>query len=428
MLNNTQQIAFDQIMKLDKNYFLTGFAWTGKSYLVHSIIEECKNKNIEIAVASTTGSSAVDIGGTTYHSLFWLFGMHHDWMEIKWLKRDFKDVELIIIDEISMMWPDMLDVIDKKLRANTGYDLPFGGIKLLLVWDKKQLWPIYSGDTELIEKIRNKYDELEFYKAEAFKTFEEISLTEIMRSTDEKFLSLVNRIREWDNTPLLEFQKERVDNPDAVHIAFRNDWVDTYNKEKLSQLATEDFDYVGNYFGDFKQSDCTSPQIIVLKVWAKVMITKNLKEEWLTNGDMGIITKLTNDSITFLSDRLQKEFTLTKQTFFKSEYSNKDPHDKNEILNDFEKKFLFADHYEMNDETWEYEEIPPKSKLYPIITWKFIQFPIKLAWAMSVHRSQWKTFEKMTLVIWRYDNRNIRQCYVWISRWQTYENTFIKYI
>lgn len=428
MLNIQQQEAFNCIMELKNNYFLTGFAGTGKSYLVHSIIEECKKQNIEIAVASTTWSSAVDIGGTTYHSLFGLFGMHYDGMEIKGLKRDFNDVELIIIDEISMMWPDMLDLIDKKLRANTGYDLPFWWIKMLLVWDKKQLWPIYTGDKELIQKIQDKYWELEFYCAKSFETFKEISLIEIMRSTDEKFLWLVNRIREWDNTPLLEFQKERVDNPESVHIAFRNDWVDEYNRDKLNNLVTEDFDYVGNYYWEFKTTDCTSPHIITLKVWAKVMITKNMKEEWLTNGDMWVITNLTNDSITFLSDRLKQEFTLWKQTFYKSEYSNTESHDKNEILTDFEKKFLFTDNYELNEETWKYEEIPPTSKLYPIITGKFVQFPIRLAWAMTIHKSQWKSFNKMTLVIWRYDNRNIRQCYVGISRWRTYDNTFIKYI
>jgi hypothetical protein len=431
MLNNQQQLAFDKILALDTNYFLTWYAGTGKSYLVHSIIDECKQLWIEIAVASTTWSSAVDIWWTTYHSLFWVFGMYTDDMEIHGLKRNFSEIELIIIDEISMMWPDMLDLIDKKLRFNTWLDLPFGGIKLLIVWDEKQLGPIYQ-DTDsnknIIKLLKDKYWVLEFTSAKIYSTFEKIELTEIMRSKDEKFISLLNRVREWDNTPIADFKKERFDNPDSVHIAFRNDWVNAYNNEKLDSIATSEYVYRWYYFWDFKTTDCTSPEVLALKVGARVMITKNLNELWLTNGDIGTITALTDTNIVFLSDRLNCESDIKIETFYKQDYSGKESHDKNKILLDFEKKSIFVDRYKFNLEKELFEEIKSEFKLYPIVTWKFVQFPMKLAYAMSVHKSQWKTFEKMTLVLGRFDKSNIRQLYVGLSRWQSYENTYVKHI
>lgn len=420
MLTSEQQVAFNKILTLDKNYFLTGYAGTGKSYLVQAVIEECNKQNIKIVICSTTWSSAVDIGWATYHSTFWVFGQYIEWMAVHSLKKDFSEVELIIIDEISMMWPDMMDLIDKKLRHNTQADLPFGGIKLLIVWDKKQLWPIYEKDSQVTLDLIDKYKELEFTSADAYKTFETIELKEIQRSKDEKFIALLNRLRDGDISVHMEMKKERTEVEWAIYIANSNKFVDEFNANKLNALEWELYSITWFSAWEFKLTDSTTPYTLQLKIGARIMVTKNL--DLMKNGDIWTVQAISANIITIFSDRLQQSIDISRSTFYKQEYANSWEFDRNGILSPFEKSWIFKDKYDEDG-----EEIEPTSKLYPVVVWKFTQFPIKLAWGMTVHKSQGKTFEKIVMVIQRFQ-KDPRLLYVWFSRWQSYDNTFVKYV
>lgn len=370
-------------MRSWRNVFLTWNAWTGKTYLIQKFISELKAEGKNVIVTAPTGIAAINAGWTTIHSTFKVFGYYPDNVPHKQQKVEWRKIDLLVIDEISMVWPDLLDYLDCILRKERKLSDPFGWLQTVVVWDKKQLPPVYVGysneDKTAIAKIKNKYWELSFDKAKVFESFETLCLTEPQRQKDPHMISLLNRIWQWDLTAIKEFKIGKW-SENSVHIMPYNDMVDTHNYRELLKLPWKEVIYEGKAFGDFNEKEFTVPKTLKLKRWARVMLCKNYAQEWLVNWDTWIVISLSPDEIVFKSDRTWENYHFTKAKW--------------------EKKSI----------EWVEESI----------VWTYEQMPFKLAYAITVHKSQWLSFDDVCVHVTSNMNREL--AYVAFSRCTNYEN------
>lgn len=380
----TQEEAFT-IMDSGENCFLTGRAGTWKSYLTEKFIQNKRDNGKSVIVVAPTGIAAINIGWATIHSTFKMFGTYLLKRPIKPQTVNWMYINTIIIDEISMVWPDFLDYIDYLLKEERWSDAPFGGIQMILVWDKKQLPPVYVARTPAeqydLDKLTEKYGQLTFDKAESYKWFHEIELQEIKRTTDTKLIEILNSIREWDMSVLSQIQKWKWDN-ETVHLKPFNTLVDKHNQQKYLSLPWEGTIYTGKMSWDFKENECITPLKLSLKVWARVMVTKNL-ECWLVNGDLGTVEELHKDYVVIHSDRYDSSYDIDIVQWKRIEYQG------------------------MSE-----KEI-----------WSFSQIPLKLAWAMTIHKSQGLTLDNVCVTYTK--NMAKELTYVWLSRATSYEKLFL---
>lgn len=380
----TQEQAFE-ILNSWKNCFLTGRAGTGKTYLTEMFIKNKRDNGDWVVVVAPTGIAAINIWWATIHSTFKMFGTYLLKRPVKFQSVNWMYINTIIIDEISMVGPDYIDYIDYLLKEERWSDLPFGWIQMIFVWDKKQLPPVYVGRTDTekfeIDKLKQKYGELIFDRAESYQWFQEIELDEIKRTTDPKLIGILNSIREWDMSALSQIQKWKGD-AETVHLKPYNTLVDKHNLQKFISLDGESKTYIGKISWDFKENECITPLSLDLKVWARVMVTKNL-ECWLVNGDLGTVEELHKDYVVIHSDR-------------------------------------FNAHYDIDTVEWkriEYQGMSEKE------IWTFSQIPLKLAWAMTIHKSQGLTLENVCVTYTPKMEKEL--IYVWVSRATSYEKLFL---
>lgn len=384
-----QEQAF-KILTSGKNCFLTGKAGTGKSYLTQQYIEYLKENNKEVIVCAPTGVAAINIGGATIHSTFIMHGMYpflkpYKPQKIKWVK-----IKTLILDEVSMVGPDYLDYINFILQEERWSIRPFGWIQVVLVGDEKQLPPVYSAtfeqDQKNLQLVMNKYNNnLVFTQANAFIDweFESLELDEVKRQTDPKLIDLLNRVREWDLSALDGFQ-QGYGHAHTVHLRPYNKMVNSFNDKRLALIKEPEHTYLGIITDKFDIKNAITPQILVLKKWARVMVTVNHKETWLVNGDMGTIIDLDDAHVTIVADRFpDKQFELGKYTWNQIEYAE-----------------------------WDEEVIGT-----------YTQMPLKLAWALTVHKSQGLTLESVSVNIVR--GMQPAMLYVALSRCVSWEGLYV---
>lgn len=388
LLNNTSQ-----------NLFITGKAGTGKSTLIDYFRHHTHKK---VVVLAPTGIAALNIRGQTIHSFFQFPPRLIHKSSLKKLTNDriYKDVDRIVIDEISMVRADLLDGIDHFMRMH-GRDknLPFGGAQMVFIGDLYQLPPILRDEDKQVYK--RLYDTPYFFGAEAFKSipFKLIELTKIFRQSDDEFIEILNSIRIGEiKTNTLESINKRVVKDisslpkDSITLATTNKVANGINESELNKINNPMFIYHATIKGDFPvdQEGNSLPVDLELKLkkGARVMFVKNDKGRRWVNGTIGIV------------EELGKEWIKVK-------------------LNEPSFKGIV----DVPLEKWErikYSYDEDKNEIIPTVLGELIQYPFKLAWAITIHKSQGMTFNRVTVNYARSPFAH-GQTYVALSRCRTLE-------
>jgi len=374
-INDLQDLDYFEscVKRLDlsnRNYIFRGAAGTGKTTLIH-LIKKRINKNI--AVLAFTGIAACNVGGSTIHSFFSfpsrIINPDKD-LDIPAEKRKIiQALEILIIDEYSMVSAYLLDAIDITLRKiRKKKDLLFGGVKLVLVGDHMQLPPIIDKTgLEILESIYP--DSLHFFNAKSYNhnNFEIETLTKIYRQDDPVLIKYLNKVRDrnFTNKDLIDFNNLVLDKDvtpeNIITLTFTNKQAELINQEKLDDINSDKYIYKCEETG-YKKVKCTAERELILKVGARVMMLKNHK--FWNNGTLATISRLNEKSIWVNIKGNEYEVEKDKWESFT---------------------------YKLGDKTKDINNILSK------VVGTFTQFPIKLAWAATVHKSQGQTFESMIL-------------------------------
>lgn len=398
-------MALDIVETTNQSFFLTGGAGTSKSTFIRYLKEKL-NKNI-ITIAPTA-VAAQNIGGMTAHSFFQL-PSRPLLLEDPAIKRFspnsekrliLENLDLLIIDEVSMMNSNLIDAIDCSLRRNNQLPkLPFGGKQVLFVGDLFQLKPVVNGkDNEFLKDLYpNGY---RFYKARVFKEMDlqTIKLTKIYRQKDQHFVNLLERVK-FNFLLHNDFNilNSKLINSEEIHkmeyvitIATTNKIVNQVNDQHLLQLDTPNFSYDAKIQGDFPQNTFPTESQLKLKVGAQVIFVLNDDNKRWVNGTIGIIEKLNKEVVWVkLKDDSIHEVLRCKW-----------------------------DNYD-----YEYDFVNYKIILKVVGT--FEQFPLKLSWAMTIHRCQGKTFDRV-IVDFGTGVFGEGQAYVALSRVTSFNGLFLK--
>lgn len=404
-LQLTQEFTqyFELFENSNQNYFLTGNAGTGKSTLIQYFREQTKKK---VVVLAPTGLAAINIQGQTIHSFFKFpprFLTQQIVERIDKYNRIYKSVDTILLDEASMIRADLLDGIDWFMRR-FGRDraFPFGGAQVILVGDLFQLPPIVTNqDREVIDHF---YETPYFFSANAFRNgdFKTIELTEIFRQKDPRFIRTLNTIRKgYVDMEVLEpinQQKRSTDTVNArntsVTLTTTNYIANQINDQELSKLPLPEFSYNSAVIGSFpvKEENLPVPTNLVLRKNARIMFVKN-GTRWV-NGSLGVVETLSKDEIKVRLDSNGEVVSVPKE---KWEYI----------------------HYEL-DEADDSLEQKALGELH--------QYPLRLAWAITIHKSQGMTFDRVNIDYSRSPFAH-GQTYVALSRCRTLEGiTLSKHI
>lgn len=384
---NTDNQEFQNALQIlnftHRSLFLTGKAGTGKSTFLRYIAATTKKKHIVLA---PTGIAAINAGGSTLHSFFKLpfhpLLPNDSQYSIRNLRKTMKyngekckllrEVELIIIDEISMVRADIIDFIDKVLRVyNRNMREPFGGKQMLFVGDIYQLEPVVRDeDRQLLHPF---YPSAFFFDAKVFQQMQLVSieLTKVYRQNDPTFIALLDHIRTSAVTATdlytlnhqVGAQIDTTANGLAITLSTRRDTVDYINSTRLRELEGETTLFEGVIEGDFPENNLPSPLHLELKVGAQVLFVRNDKEKRWVNGTLGTITGFTQN---------EEDAPGTIQVCTE---------DGAEL--DVEREIWGNIKYSFNEKEQKIEE-------QTIGT--FRQFPLRLAWAITVHKSQGLTF------------------------------------
>ena len=396
--------AFDYIQNTHQNIFLTGKAGTGKTTFLHRVKQECVKK---LAVVAPTGIAAINAKGMTIHSLFQLpFGLHlpNRKKQYSHFSKDkislIKGLDLLIIDEISMVRADVLDAIDKVLRRFKDYRQPFGGIQLLMIGDLHQLPPVVKNEDWQLLKVH--YDSPYFFDSNAWKRTHPITieLTHIYRQSDRTFIDLLNKVRDnqldqkilatLNSRYIVNFQPKEADG--YITLTALNRTAQAINQEKLAALTTAKHQFKAKITGEFPASAFPTKELLNFKVGAQVLFIKNDRsaEKRYFNGKIGQITAIEKEAIYV---RCQDEEDVIKVVC--AEWKNVK--------------------YELDKTT---NEITEKEKGI------FTQYPLKLAWAITIHKSQGLTFEKAIIDAQAAFAHG--QVYVALSRCKSFEGIVLR--
>lgn len=382
--------ALETIKSTKQSLYLTGKAGTGKTTFLKELKKYTKKNMIIVA---PTGVAAINAGGSTIHSFFKikpnLFTPDDKRLRVKVPKGDsdptsiyetfrynneqlkiLRKLDILIIDEASMVRCDLLDLIDKLLRVfrtkkGNELNVPFGGVQILMIGDVYQLPPVVKNDEWGI--MKKWYKSAYFFDALCYKSagFKSIELKKIYRQKDNVFIELLNRVRNCKTTQAdLELLNNKY-NPSFsstkdkyITLTTHNDKADAINEQKLKELKEEEYSFEADTYGNFRDNIFPAPKTLRLKKGAQVMFLRNSQEQGYWNGALGVITGLSDYGITIELNGKSIDLDMAK-------WENIE--------------------YIWNSKTEEIEEN---------VAGSFIQYPIRLAWAITVHKSQGMTFNR----------------------------------
>lgn len=393
-ITNDARHVLQFINQTQQSIFLTGKAGTGKTTLLRQIIETTHKNTVVVA---PTGIAALNAGGVTIHSMFQLplSGFIPDYktsisiseyqkFETKnTLVKHFKmsgqkrsvlqNMELLIIDEVSMLRADLLDAIDFTLRKTRKIDQPYGGIQVLFIGDLQQLPPVVKNEEWQV--LRNYYRGIFFFNAHVIHELPPlyIELSKIFRQSDEQFIAVLsnlrdNKVSKQDVELLNQFVQPNFDikkNKGYISLTTHNAKADQLNAVSLNDIKEKSVFYKADVMGDFPEKIYPIEFSLELKVGAQIMFIKNdlSLEKNYYNGKMGVIKSLAQEEILIYFPDEHKTIEVEKYEWKNIRYS-------------------------VNTTTKEIDEE---------VLGTFVQYPIKLAWAITVHKSQGLTFEKAVL-------------------------------
>ena len=370
--NQELRNAWDFVEHTGISIFLTGKAGTGKTTFLRALKEHSNKRNVIVA---PTGVAAMNAGGMTIHSFFQLplspfvpnanIKNRFDYSKEK--RKIMRTLDLLIIDEISMVRADVLDAIDSVLRRFREPNKPFGGVQLLMIGDLQQLTPVVTPTEE--ELLQRYYDTPYFFGSKALRSinYVTIELTHVYRQQDETFITLLNNIRE-DNVSESDLQRlnQRYDptfqpkqGSDYIRLTTHNRMAESYNEDQLRNLPTRAYTFSAETEGNFPEYNYPTDFNLTLKVGAQVMFIRNDNIGRYYNGRIGHVTYVDNEKISVLCPGDEEPFDVEAETWENTKYT-------------------------LNEKTKQIEAE---------VQGTFKQYPLRLAWAITIHKSQGLTFE-----------------------------------
>jgi hypothetical protein len=401
--NPAMQMATDYLTSTNTIVFLTGKAGTGKTTFLQNLRQSSTKK---LAVVAPTGVAAINAGGMTIHSFFQLSfgpiipsGNGRPELHYNQEKKDLlASLELLIIDEISMVRPDVLDQIDLILRNIKGSSYPFGGIQVLLIGDLSQLSPIIK--EEEWSMLRSYYTTPYFFSSMVMQKarYVCIELNHVFRQKEQAFVDILNEVRNQTisqaSLELLNAQYQPDFTPDAddpyITLTTHNSIAQQVNNERLAMLEGQEIEFVANVRGDFPKDAYPTDTSLKLKVGAQVMFVKNdgSAEKLFYNGKIGTVTRVEGKTVYVQCGKDSNEIAVEAV-----EWSNIKYQLEGEAIN------------ETN-------------------AGSFAQMPLKLAWAITIHKSQGLTFDKAIIDV--SESFAHGQVYVALSRCRSLQGMILR--
>ena len=409
-------VAFDIVENTRRNVFLTGEAGTGKTTFLKRVLRDSDKRCIVVA---PTGVAAINAGGSTVHSMFGLptrmflptmsvvdpnvsqnIPMLQSHFHYPKVKLDlFKNLDLLIIDEISMVRADLFDAIDHALRFARRSQLAFGGVQVLLIGDLFQLPPVVKNDEKAM--LETYYESEFFFSAKAYFALNvmQMQLNKVYRQSNRTFISLLNNVRNAQlNEGDFEILQERYqphfepDEEGFVTLCSHNSTADQINKDKLAKLTGESYKFEAEIKGDFFESQYPAEPILELKEGAQVMFIKNdiSGEKKYYNGKIAVVSSITNDKIEVVVPNSREIIEVEKDIWQNLKY--------------------------------QYDEVEDRVSQNEVGSFK--HFPLKLAWAITIHKSQGLTLEKVIIDAER--SFAPGQVYVALSRCVSLDGLYLK--
>ncbi len=385
--SNTQlQLAYDFVQFTGRNIFLTGKAGTGKTTFLHNLKTHSSKR---LVVTAPTGVAAINAGGVTIHSFFQVsFGpLVPDYQPTETIDgvrqtkvnrfskekiNIIRSMDLLVIDEISMVRADLLDGIDTTLRRFRNRNLPFGGVQLLMIGDLQQLSPVVKeNEWRLLQKY---YETPYFFSSLALQKTDYVSieLQHVFRQKDKVFIGLLNKIRDnkLDETVITALKARykpdfNADNSGYIILTTHNYKAREINESRLDRIKTKSYTYNAKIRGNFPEYTFPTDARLTLKKGVQVMFVKNdpNPEKLFYNGKIGTVTEIDDDTVIVHCEGDEENITVKPLEWEKAKYA-------------------------LDNETKEIKET---------VEGTFTQLPLKLAWAITIHKSQGLTFEKAVI-------------------------------
>lgn len=409
-----QDELYNIMEQTNRTVFLTGRAGTGKTTFLQHFVRHTQKK---FAVAAPTGIAAINAGGVTLHSLFGLplktYVPTYDEVDLNILVNQpsllphlnfrsdklklLRALEILIIDEVSMLRCDVLDMIDLALRKARRTHQKFGGLQILFIGDLYQLPPVVKSETEQL--LYKYYPSPFFFEAKALEGQDLVTVTlnKVFRQSDGEFLNLLNAIRD-NATEKIDFDllNSRYDpafesDDFYVHLASHNYMADEINARRLDELPEKRRFFKANITGDFKEHLFPNNENLALKIDAQVMFIRNdvSEEKRYYNGMLATVIKMTEEEITVLPQGEKDSLTIERAVWENKKYF-----------------------------------INKENKIEEDVIGSYSQFPLKLAWAVTIHKSQGLTFDKVIIDAGK--SFSSGQVYVALSRCRTLEGIVLK--
>ena len=402
-MNNPElDLAWKIVETTGANLFLTGKAGTGKTTFLKKLKERSSKRMVVLA---PTGIAAINAGGVTIHSFFqlplspYVPGATFERGENKYfkfskVKRDIiRTLDLLVIDEISMVRSDLLDAVDSVMRRYRDYSKPFGGAQLLMIGDLQQLAPVVKEDEWAL--LSSVYDTPYFFssKALALSSYHTVELKTVYRQQDQAFISILNKIREnkASDETLAELNKRYIpgfdpgNDSDYIRLTTHNYQAQAINDRELETLPSEKYLFNAEVDGNFPETSYPADKQLVLKKGAQVMFIKNDPDKRFFNGMIGEVVSVDGKSIVVRGKGEQTAFNLEMAEWTNSKYT-------------------------IDNVSKEIKET---------VEGVFRQYPLCLAWAITIHKSQGLTFDHA--IIDASHSFAHGQAYVALSRCRTLE-------